>query len=348
MAVVLVAAAAGTVSAYDKSEGEAFHDAYWRCERLAKAKDDPKRFSAARACVFPLIDQAKKKKTKAELAYRACEWLEKAADEDVVKLGEARAAFLQVGVTYVGEEMAARARFRAARLLEDALGDPARADAEYRAIIRDAPNAIAALNALVHVEQALPSNDARVQLYERELTARPHTALAPVLLTRMGHAALASPQLAARAVKVFDVLSRQDSAKSDDALYFGAKARVMTGDYPGAIAALEKLCATKETTPIPKQLLPGDLHSSRMDDARFLLGEIMRDSLGDDRRAEHHFRLLVEESPASRLVDDALQAVAAMHLVRGDRKAAAGVYKELLKLRPNSRFKKAAAELGVL
>lgn len=330
--------------AYDKREGPEFHDAYWRCEKVAKEQTRPNRFADARSCLMALIPKAKEKKTKAELAYRTAEWLERAAGEDAKKLGEARTAFLTVAQTYAGEEMAVRARFRAARLLEDELGDPATADSEYRAIVRDSPNAIAALNALVHIEQALATDRERVAFYERELTARPNSALAPVLLERMGKAALTAQDLAARAVKVFDVLARREGAKNDDALFFGAKARVILGDYDGAIKRLEQLCATKERSPIPNALLPGDLNSSRMDDARFLLGEIMRDHLNDPKRAEYHFHLLVEESPNSRLVDDALHAVEALRRNAGDVKGADKTHQELIAKRPASRFLKKAAK----
>ncbi len=328
--------------AYDKQEGEEFHTAYWKCERLAKIKKNPNRFAEAQACVVPLIPRAKRKKTQAELAYRACEWQEKAALDDTKALAATREAFLQVGRTYAPEEMAVRARFRAARLLEDLLGDPAQADVEYRQIVRDSPNAIGALNALVHVEQVLATDEARVQFYERELTARPNTALASVMLLRMGHTALRSPALASRAVKVFDVLARREGAKNDDALFLGAKARLITGDVENAVKALEKLLETQERSPIP--FLPNRLQSSRIDDARFLLGEIMRDRYQDARRAEHHFRLLLEEVPDSRLVDDALNAVAQLQVKAGDRQAAAATYAQLIKLRPESRFKKIAAE----
>ena len=328
--------------AYDKREGDDFHTAYWKCERLAKIKKNANRFNDARSCVLPLIQQAKHKQTKAELAYRACEWQEKAGVDDLEALAKTRQAFLQVGTTYAPEEMAARARFRAARLLEDTLGDPAQADHEYRQIVRDAPNAIAALNALVHVEQALPGDEARVLFYERELTARPNTSLAPVMLLRMGHTALRSPALAARAVKVFDVLARREGSKNDDALYFGAKARLITGDVENAVKALEKLLETQERSPIP--FIPNRLQSSRIDDARFMMGEIMRDRLQDPRRAEHHFRLILDETPDSRLVDDALLAVAQLQEKAGDRKGAAATYAQLIKLRPDSRFKKIAQE----
>lgn len=339
---LLITSFTSPVAAYDKREGEAFHNAYWRCEKVAKQKS-PTRFADARACLSPLVGQAKEKKTKVELAYRMAEWQEREAGEDRAALTNARGAFLQVAASYPGEEMAVRARFRAARLLEDSLGDPKAADAEYRGIVRDSPNAIAALNALVHAEQALPNDRERVHFYERELTARPNSALAPVLLERMGILAMASPDLAQRAVKVFDVLGRREGAKNDNALYYGAKARVVLGDYDGAVKRLEELCATKEVSPIPSALLPGDLHSSRMDDARFLLGEIMRDKLNDPKRAEHHFRLLVEESPESRLVDDALHAMEELLRARGDTKGAAAVHKQLTEKRPESRFLKATA-----
>jgi outer membrane protein assembly factor BamD (BamD/ComL family) len=123
---------------------------------------------------------------------------------------------------------------------------------------------------------------------------------------------------------VFDQLAKQkQTSKLDDALYFGAKARLMLGDIKGASAALEALLDTRERTPIPGRLIPGNLNSSKLDDARMLLGEIMRDRVKDTARARHHFEALVDESPDSRLVDDALLALAKLALADGDRARAA-------------------------
>ncbi len=328
--------------AYDKVEGRPFHDAYNACEALVREGSKPERFAGGRACLTPLIAKAKRAGTKADLAYRSAEWLERQG-----AYAPARDAFLDVVRAYPREAMAARARFRAARLLEDRLNNPEAADMEYRALVREAPDSVAALNALVHIEERVREHQgdlALISYYDSEISARPKSHLAPVLLERLGHAALGSAKSAERAVRVFDVLAKRKGAKLDDALFYGAKARLLIGDSTGAVAALEALLDTRERTPIPGKLVPGELHSSKMDDARYLLGEIMRDRTRDLVRARFHFQTLLEESPDSRLVDDALNALAGLALAAGDRAAAARHYAELLNRRPGSRFAKLARE----
>jgi tetratricopeptide (TPR) repeat protein len=328
--------------AYDKREGQAFHDAYLACEALARDNNDEGRFDRARACLIPLSASAKEAKTRAEIEYRRAELQERGGHFD-----SARESFLIVARRFPREDMGARARFRAARLCEDRLDKPGLADQEYRLLVREAPDSTAALNALVHIEERVRASGgtpALISFYENELSARPRSTLASVLLDRLGHASLEQPAHASHAVRAFDVLASQGGAKVDDALYFGAKARVLTNDLKGAIAGLEKLLDSRERTPIPGSLVPGNLHSSRLDDARFLLAEIMRDNVKDDARAKFHFETLLNESPDSRLYDDALKALADLAIQGGDRPLAARYYARLVEKRPASRYKRLAME----
>jgi TolA-binding protein len=322
--VIVVICGTRTASAFDdRKEGAALWRAYVACELEARGK----RWEAARECVVPLQALARLTETKAELEYRRAEWLERGEH-----FAEARDAFLVLVHNYPREEYAARARFRAARILEDRFDKGAQAEQEYRAIVHEAPESIAALNALVHIEERLDEH-ARVAFYEAELAARPSSRLARTMLARLGQATLGTP----RAVKAFDTLAEYQGASKDDALFFGAKAHWLTGDAKGAEERLLKLLATKEFTLIPGGLVPGNLHTSMFDDARYMLGEIKR-AQKDLPAAKKHFEALVDESPDSRLVDDALRALAELALQGGDRKAAAGYYKRMIALRPHSRF----------
>lgn len=327
--------------AYDQREGREFHDAYAHCEAIARdgKRDRAKRLEEARACLSLLDGRAKRPDTRAELDYRRAEWLERLGQHRA-----ARAEFLAIASRDPRAAMAARARFRAARLLEDELGEPAVADEEYRSLVREAPESTAALNALVHIEERLREQhpqgqtQALVEFYDRELSARPRSPLAPTLLARLGEHALSDPQSAGKAVRVFDILARDPaSPKYDDALFLGAKARALVGDINGALERLERLVQTRERTPIPNFIVPGDLHSGKLDDARFFMAELLRDKVGDKKRARYHFELLLDESPTSRLADDALAALAVIAVDLGDRSAAAQYYKRLLAQHPHSR-----------
>jgi TolA-binding protein len=315
--------------AYHKVEGADFEKRYLACESLHRDRAKSDRLPLASACLRPLVAEAKAERTQAELSYRLAEWREEAGDAAL-----ARESFLSLAHRFPRQRLAARARFRAARLLEDALDDVPGALQEYERLVREAPDNSAAINALIHVEDLL-GPPRSLDFLVAELNARPRSPLSGVLMARLGHELMASPGGSDKAASVFDELAHQASfVHKADALFYAGKAYLAAGRPAEAVARFEQVCASEETVPF----VGGSASTSHLDDSRLLIAEIYRDTLRDEKRARFHFEKLVHDYPDSRLVDDALVALAHLAAKGGDRKRAAAYYAELVSARPDSRF----------
>ncbi len=266
-----------------------------------------------------------------EARYTEAEALERAD-----KFREARAAFLQIAKEAPRDPYGARARFRAARVLEDDLNDEPNALVEYQRLLREAPDSTAAVHALSHTGEILTRTapDKWPVFLQAEIAARPATDLIPHLQRALAAAWMerGKPKLA---VVLLDDLAHSETAaaKKGDAYFAAAKAHVAAGDNAGAVASLHAAIDT-----YAHSILPFDTNSSLIDDSLFLLGRIERDALHDPAAAKKAFEKLVDDYPTSVLSDDALVALREMARAQGDGKGAAKYDKRLRELRPDSRF----------
>jgi TolA-binding protein len=325
--LVVACASAQIAWAYERKESADFARRDLACEQIARAQH----FAEAGNCLAPLVASAKYDTTKSELAYRQAEWSERAED-----FAGARTAFLAVAHTYPRETMAARARFRAARILEDDLGDVPAALGEYKTLVREAPDSVAAVNALSHAERLLPAAEVTPFL-SAELQARPHRGLAVTLMRHLAERLEKDPA----AAELFDRVAATEPAGPAriTATYLAARAWLAAGNVGSALARLQTVVDSHEGS-----ILPGDTNSAEIDDAALLIGQIYRDQLHDAKRAREAFERVVHDYPESRLVDDALYALEQLALAQGDRGAARLYYARLVRVRPGSRF--ARAELA--
>lgn len=126
----------------------------------------------------------------------------------------------------------------------------------------------------------------------------------------------------------------------DDALFAAAKCAERSGDARTAAATLERLLAERE---VARGL--GSYERSRYADARFHLGELYRDTLGDPARARREFRRVFTDHATSLLRDDALFQEALIARAEGDRAGSCAALSLLLEDLPASRFTGCAAEL---
>jgi TolA-binding protein len=304
-----------------------------QCRSQARGKE--KRWAATRICLNGLLAKTTEAATQADLLYQISETLEKDQAHS-----EARKGFLMVAERFSRDTLAPRARFRAARLLEDELNDPKGALLEMQRILRDSPQSPAAVHAAVHAEQlmddATPPNgtsDPAGEYLLATLKLHANTPVAATLMHRLCKRWMNKPSHYAVTARMLDDLSKKsDNSYWDDALLLGAKVRASMKDGPGAVARLQRLLDSHE-----ESILPGDSNSALLDDALLALGEVQRDVVKDRKEAGAAFELLVAKYPDSILVDDALVALRDLARAEGDTGRAAQLTKRLTELRPLSR-----------
>jgi tetratricopeptide (TPR) repeat protein len=95
------------------------------------------------------------------------------------------------------------------------------------------------------------------------------------------------------------------SGLRDDALWHAARLARRLGDARGAVRRLRTLLATREVA-----VGAGSYFSVWLDNAQLELGRVLRDDLGEHRRAADAFALLPRHYPSSILIDDALWELA--------------------------------------
>jgi tetratricopeptide (TPR) repeat protein len=121
-------------------------------------------------------------------------------------------------------------------------------------------------------------------------------------------------------------------ALHDDALWFGANLARQLGDPKGALRRLRRLLATRE-----KAYLVGSYHSVWLDDAQLLAGLVLRDDLGEPKKALADFARLPRDYPDSTLRDDALWETAVTQAALGDTAAACKSLARLAEKYPDSK-----------
>jgi tetratricopeptide (TPR) repeat protein len=119
----------------------------------------------------------------------------------------------------------------------------------------------------------------------------------------------------------------------DDALWHGARLARAAGDGRGAAARLRRLLATREVS-----YGVGSYFSAWLDDAQLELGRVLRDDLGQPRRALAAFARLPRHYPASILRDDARFESAETWARLGDRARACHELARLADEWPESRY----------
>jgi TolA-binding protein len=107
------------------------------------------------------------------------------------------------------------------------------------------------------------------------------------------------------------------------------------------VTRLRGLLATREVA-----LGAGSYFSIWLDDAQLLLGVVLRDDLHDLRGAAAAFERLPKDYPASILRDDALFELAVTRKQAGDQTGACNAIAKLVKLEPDSKYVRRAAEVG--
>ena len=236
----------------------------------------------------------------------------------------------------------AQGLFRAGRLAYDADRVPEAAGWLWRVVVEYPDEAFAA-DAIGYIVARTRSVDARAT-WARLSELYPgldHTAVADNLLWQL--ADLAEHELgdAAAARELYDRIPRDhpDSGLRDDARWHAARLSRAGGDARGAAERLRALLATREVA-----LGAGSYFSIWLDDAQLELGRVLRDDLRDLGGAAAAFARLPRDYPASILIDDALDELAATELARGDVAAACKAADRLLAKDPDSRFADRARE----
>lgn len=304
-----------------------------QCRSQARGKE--KRWTLTRTCLNGLLAKATDAAMQADLLYQISETLEKEQAHS-----EARKGFLMVAERFPKDTLAPRARFRAARLLEDELNDPTGALGEMQRILREAPQSPAAVHAAVHAEQLIDdatpptsASDPAGEYLLATLKLHANTPVAATLMHRLCKRWMNKPSHYAVTARMLDDLSKKsDNSYWDDALFLGAKVRAAMKDGAGAVARLQRLLDSHEDS-----ILPGDSNSALLDDALLALGEVQRDVVKDNKEARTSFELLVSKYPDSILVDDALVALRDLARAEGDTGRATQLTKRLTELRPLSR-----------
>jgi tetratricopeptide (TPR) repeat protein len=123
------------------------------------------------------------------------------------------------------------------------------------------------------------------------------------------------------------------SGLRDDARWHAARLSKQLGDYPGAVARLRALLATREVA-----FGAGSYFSIWLDDAQLELGKLLRDKLGDLPGAAAAFRKLPTDYPASILKDDALYELAVTLGKQGDTAGACRTIAQLHEDAPDSKY----------
>jgi len=167
------------------------------------------------------------------------------------------------------------------------------------------------------------------------LTALAETAVADNLVWSL--ADLAEHELAnlpaARAYYDRIPVDFPSSGLRDDARWHAARISRALGDAEGAVARLRGLLATREVA-----FGAGSYFSIWLDDAQLLLGQLLRDELGDLPAAIAAFEQLPAHYPASILQDDALYELAVTHARAGRPAEACAALARLATQDPDSKY----------
>jgi tetratricopeptide (TPR) repeat protein len=122
------------------------------------------------------------------------------------------------------------------------------------------------------------------------------------------------------------------SGLRDDALWHAARLARRLGDARGAVRRLRTLLATREVA-----VGAGSYFSVWLDNAQLELGRVLRDDLGEHRRAIDAFALLPRHYPRSILIDDALWELAVTWDLLGHARNACAALTRLAR-QPHSRY----------
>lgn len=262
---------------------------------------------------------------------------------DAGRTAEAIAAYAAIGArTHDDPPPSAEGLFRAGRLAFDA-GRAGQAAGYLWAAVEQYPDEAFAADALAFVV-ARARADAPLALWQRldaDHAQLADTDVADNLLWWMAELAeheLAQPATA-RALYARIPVEHPTSGLRDDARWRVAALATAAGDYPGAAAALRGLLATREVA-----FGAGSYFSVWLDDAQLALARLLRDHLADPDGAARAFARLPRDYPASILVDDALDELAALEEARGHTAAACQAAARQLRHDDASRFAPAARD----
>jgi tetratricopeptide (TPR) repeat protein len=251
---------------------------------------------------------------------------------------EAPARALLERLSRSGSENGARADYDLA-LLDLAHGKNAAARDRLERLVRTRPDAAIAPSALKRLLGLLErSADERGML---ATVGRLRAALARSELDeRLGYAEarmLDEFDEHAAALAAYLELARRhpypDGVYFDDALYRAALLERKLGRPRVALEHLTRLLAMRETARIA-----GSYERARYDQARFLMGELYRDELGELELARRSFLELYGEHATSRLRDDALWQAALIDFRAGDAPRGCNLLSRLVVEQPRSRY----------
>lgn len=282
-------------------------------------------------------ERAPSARERIEATYRMAASLERAGDRH-------RAQALYAEISAGENERAARAAFENAEITTDA--DPQVGWQKLRAAILRFPDAGLARRGTLRLLNDLQKRQGAASAL-RELDR---------LLNQLGSSDLAEFLLFERARRVqqageparardlyLDLARRFPYPRGvfwDDALLEAARLEVSLGRSRAALHHLTRLLSERETA-----RLSGSYERKSYAEARFLMGEIHRDHLGEPDRARRAFRRVFLDHPTSRLGDDALFEETLVALRQGNQKAACEAAQLLASRRPDSRFRGCVALL---
>ncbi len=302
---------------------------YARARAAAERAYSAGRYEDAANQWLTAAERAKSGRDATEARYRAAASWQRAGRDD-------RAAALYAGLAADPEsDRAARAAFDQAGLLLDS-GDRTAGLALIDDAIRRFPQSGVARRALerrlIDLHEEGGPNAALTYLATMEPTLASTELAETVIYQRARYQQLAGTKTAARDgyLTVAQRFPYPFGAYWDDALFHAAELDVELGNPRSAIAHLQRMLEQREPTRVH-----GSLERPRFGPARFLLAEIYRDELHDDRAARDSFLTLVDEHPTSLLRDDALWEAA---LLEREPERACTDLERLLREMPDSRY----------
>jgi TolA-binding protein len=304
----------------------------WEQRLLAADRSfDQGDLEAAQAEYSLLVDQTRRSSDLRYLAFQQAWILEKTGAG-----ARALRAYEAMWITGERDEYAARAVYRAGRVLLDQFGDRAGARRVWERLVRSRPDRAVADRAILdllqmHDEEGdLPG---AFELLDRLYASIRHTNLADNLLYELAARLREAGHRNAAELAYRRMLERHPgTGLSDDARWHLAELLVERGQLHPALIQLKLLTEDRDSS-----WQVGIYESNLADDARFWRGVLLYRH-GESERAEEEFRRLYSEFPESILRDDARFNVAVCRHDRGDISGALEACDDLRDAEPESRW----------
>jgi len=259
---------------------------------------------------------------------------------------EAVQSYRDLGAWTRDPATAARARERAAGVLEDHLRRPDRAFQLCLEVVLTFPAEVAAEDAFRRLLRLYPATHGGGDAALIRLLLRLHRRLArsPLADTILFAAAriYRKDRAAGQALALYDRVwaDHPKGELADDALWEAAQILEEQERWTDALDRYRRLLATRKDA-----FFVGSYNSVHLDDAQLRVGQIKLEHLDDARGALEAFATLRDDFADSILRDDAQFWIAQIHLRQGDRAAACQALARLVRDFPDGNHVRRAREL---